>query len=236
MAIEWVFFDVGDVLFSEDAQHTYYFHSLLLAMRRNGVDVQWDDYLARIQRRIRLSPMTSVVDAGREFVPDETLWKKIFREGRAEYEEMRKPRPYGMLLDGITNVLADLKRDFRLGIIANQHPPIVQAFADYGIAPYFDVVAIDEIVGVSKPDPAIFRWALEKAGCVPQQAIMIGDRADVDIAPARKLGMPTIRFQRGIFYTNYDPRVPEEFADLVVRETSRLPDAVRRLAALNENK
>ena len=47
MQTKLVFFDIGDVLFDEDAQHRYLFHSMLLAMRRNGVDVTWDDYFDR---------------------------------------------------------------------------------------------------------------------------------------------------------------------------------------------
>ena len=39
---------------------------------------------------------------------------------------------------------------------------------------------------------------------------MIGDRPDNDIAPARSVGMKTIRFRRGILYAIYDPRTDEE--------------------------
>lgn len=230
MAIEWVFFDIGDVLFNEDAPHMYYFHTLLLAMRRNDVDVAWDDYHMRIQSCVRVKPETAIIDAARHYVPDDALWSKIFREGRAEYEALRKPRPYGLLLDDITAVVQELHKDFGLGIIANQHPPVVQALDDYGIGPLFTVKAINEIVGISKPDPAIFHWALKRADCAPENAIMIGDRPDNDIAPANAVGMHTIRFRRGLLYALYDPLHPDERSDLVVRETTRLVPAVRRLA------
>ncbi len=231
MAIKWIFFDIGDVLFDENEQHLYYFHSLLLAMRRNQVDVRWDEYYARIQAWARVKPSTAPIEAGRHYVADDALWDKIYHEARAEYGLMRKPRPYGLLLDDIADVAQDLRRDFRLGIIANQHPPILQALDDYGVGPLFDVKAIDEVVGVSKPDPKIFEWALGQAGCRPDEAMMIGDRPDVDVAPARTLGMATIRFRRGLLYTLYDPRTDMERADIEVRETGRLAVAARRLAA-----
>jgi HAD superfamily hydrolase (TIGR01549 family) len=224
-----VFFDIGDVLFDEDTPHLYYFHSLLLAMRRNGVDVQWDEYHARIQACVRVKPGTAITDAARYYVPDAALWDKVFHEGRAEYEQMRKPRPYGLLLDDITAVVQALRPDFRLGIIANQHPPILKALDDYGIGPLFDVKAINEVVGLSKPDPALFRWALGQAGCAPEEAIMVGDRPDNDIAPANTVGLATIRFRRGLLYSLYDPIHDSERADIVVRETPRLVPAVRRL-------
>ena len=231
MLTQWIFFDVGDVLFDEDAQHRYLYHSLLLAMRRNGMDVVWDDYFDQVRQHARVHPGKAFEDAVRHFVPDTALSERIIEQGQAEYHAMRKPRPYGMLLDDMLPVVQDLRKDFRLGIIANQHPPIMDALRDYGLTPYFDVIAIDEIVGVSKPDPAIFRWALAQAGCEPAAAIMIGDRPDVDVAPARALGMGTVRFRRGQLYVYYEALSEAERADVVVYDIARLAPAIRALAA-----
>ncbi len=226
-----IFFDIGDVLFDENAQHQYLFHSMLLAMRRNGIDVTWDAYHARVRDCARIAPTGAYNDAVYAFVPDRERADLIIHQGHAEYEAMRKPRPYGMLLDNMLTVVQDLKRDFRLGIIANQHPQIMDALRDYGLTPYFDVTAIDEIVGVSKPDPKIFTWALEQTGCDAKAAIMVGDRPDVDVAPARALGMGTVQFRRGQLYVYYDPRTEQERADKVVTDLMQLAPAVRELAA-----
>lgn len=228
--MKFIFFDIGDVLFDENAQHQYLFHSMLLAMRRNGVDVTWDAYHARLRQCVRIAPDAAYKDAVHTFVPDAERAEQIIHQGRGEYEAMRKPRPYGMLLDNMLPVVQELKRDFRLGIIANQHPQIMDALRDYGLTPYFDVIAIDEILGVSKPDPKIFQWALAQAGCEAKDAIMIGDRPDVDVAPARSLGMGAIRFQRGQLYAHYDPRTEQERADVVVTDLISLAPAVRELA------
>jgi len=230
MAIRFVFFDIGDVLFDEDVPHLYYFHSLLLAMRRNGVDISWDEYHARVQCIIRSAPANAPTDAIRHYVHDEALYQKIYHEGRLEYEAMRKPRPYGLLLDNIVPVLEDLHDTFKLGIIANQHPEIIDALADYGIKKYFDVIAIDQIVGFTKPDPAIFEWALGQAGCSAHEAVMVGDRPDVDVAPSKKLGFRTVRFRRGVYYSLYDAQTDDERADLICYEAARLAQAVRIVA------
>lgn len=55
--------------------------------------------------------------------------------------------------------------------------------------------------GVSKPDPEIFLRALTHAGCSTANAVMIGDRADNDIAPAKALGMRTVLIRQG--YAGY---------------------------------
>jgi putative hydrolase of the HAD superfamily len=200
-------------------------------MRQNGVDVSWDEYYQSILTCVRERPTTAPIDAARYWVTDDNLWEKVFHEGRGVYDAIRHPRPFGVLLNDITAVVADLKRDFKLGVIANQHPPVVQGLHDYGIGAFFDVIAIDEIVGFSKPDPAIFQWALNQAGCAASEALMVGDRPDNDIAPAKALGMVTVRFRRGLLYSHYDPRTPMEFADAEVRETAHLAATVRRVAA-----
>lgn len=241
MPTNWIFFDIGDVLFDENAQHRYLYHSMLLAMRRNGIDVTWDDYFDRLKEHARSNPSHAFDDAVRELVDRDATKngekkpaEEIIREARAEYHEMRKPRPYGMLLDNVEPVIADLKRDFKLGIIANQHPPIMDALRDYGIKHHFDVIAIDEIVGFSKPDTRIFTWALEQANCSPNEVIFVGDRPDNDVAPAKALGMGTVRFKRGELYVHYDPRSDAERADLVVTEVARLAPAIRQLARERE--
>lgn len=51
--------------------------------------------------------------------------------------------------------------------------------------------------GCAKPDLRIFTMALDKAGCEARDAIMVGDRLDNDIVPAKKLGMKTIWVRQG---------------------------------------
>jgi HAD superfamily hydrolase (TIGR01549 family) len=46
--------------------------------------------------------------------------------------------------------------------------------------------------GAAKPDPALFRHALARAGCAPHEAVMIGDSYREDIAPAIALAIKTV--------------------------------------------
>ena len=56
----------------------------------------------------------------------------------------------------------------------------------------FDHILISEEIGIRKPDPAIFRRALDLTDTNPDQAVMIGDNAIADIAGAAALGIHTI--------------------------------------------
>ena len=232
MATKFIFFDIGDVLFDENAQHQWLFHQLLLTLRAHGKEVLWDDFNATRKRLTALGPNPEAAIKGSLafYCTNDSETEVLWHEARELYGQMRKPRPFGQLLDGITPVLMDLKRDFKLGIIANQHPPVAQAIADYGIAQLFDIVVISEIVHLFKPDPAIFQYGLDEAKIAGVEAVFVGDRPDNDIGPAKATGMKTVRFKRGMQYTLYNPTNPALIADETVENVGDLADAVRRVA------
>ena len=229
---QMVLFDIGDVLFDETPQHSWLFHTLLLTLRAHGKDVAWDDFNDTRKRLAAQgpNPEAAIKGALAAYCANDSETETLWLQARDAYQLLRKPRPFGLLLDGITPVLKDLRRDFRLGIVANQHPPVAQAIADYGLAPLFKVVVISEIVHLFKPDPTIFQYALHEAGLMPREALFVGDRPDNDIAPAKSVGMRTVRFKRGIQYVHYNPTDPALTADATVTDVSDLAAAVRRVA------
>jgi putative hydrolase of the HAD superfamily len=60
--------------------------------------------------------------------------------------------------------------------------------------PYFETLTVSEEVGVKKPNPEIFRYALQKAGATAEESLMIGDEMAVDIDGARAAGMDQVLF------------------------------------------
>jgi FMN phosphatase YigB (HAD superfamily) len=65
-----------------------------------------------------------------------------------------------------------------------------------GFGPLLDAVLISEEAGVTKPDPRIFRMALAQLGSPAEEAVMLGDAWDTDIAGARAAGIRPIWFNR----------------------------------------
>ena len=127
--------------------------------------------------------------------------KLPYKDAAKEYglETLKWPKQLERVYEGVPEILTELKKRYRLGIIANQSFGAEQRLKDYGIYDFFDVIISSAEVGLEKPDPAIFQLALETAGCAPEEAIMIGDRLDNDIDPAAGLGMHTIWVKQGAF-------------------------------------
>jgi putative hydrolase of the HAD superfamily len=65
-----------------------------------------------------------------------------------------------------------------------------------GLTGLFDAIVTSGAVGASKPDPAIFRAALEAVGCDPADAAMVGDNPLRDIAGAQQAGLRGIWIDR----------------------------------------
>jgi putative hydrolase of the HAD superfamily len=62
------------------------------------------------------------------------------------------------------------------------------------IGKYFQNVVISEVVGVNKPDPAIFEHAINLAGAAIPESLMIGDSLEADVYGALNAGMDAIYF------------------------------------------
>ena len=101
------------------------------------------------------------------------------------------------LYPNVEEILKNLSQKFKLGIIANQVVGTQKRIDSWGIGKYFDVVVASAETGCEKPDLKIFNMALKQAKCSPREAVMIGDRLDNDIIPAKKLGMNTVWVRQG---------------------------------------
>lgn len=80
----------------------------------------------------------------------------------------------------------------RLGIVSNSDGRVEEALAASGLRDYFDVVIDSSLIGVEKPDPAIFRAALNALGVGPEEALYVGDLYEVDVVGARAAGIEAV--------------------------------------------
>ena len=99
--------------------------------------------------------------------------------------------------DDVAEVLADLRaRGVRLGVISNFEPWLDELLDRLGLRDVFDVRVISGNEGVEKPDPAIFRLALERAGPPPEEAAHVGDMPTLDVDPSASVGMFPVLIDR----------------------------------------
>jgi HAD superfamily hydrolase (TIGR01509 family) len=82
-------------------------------------------------------------------------------------------------------------------VISNSNGSIHSILERLGLAGHLDFVLDSSVVGVEKPDPRIFRMALERAGLQAAQAVYVGDLYSVDVLGARAVGMDAVLLDPG---------------------------------------
>jgi putative hydrolase of the HAD superfamily len=108
------------------------------------------------------------------------------------------------LIPGTAELLHELKRrGYRLAIVSNGPvDSIPNVLGHHGVYDLFEVSAISQGLGVDKPDPRIFRYALDYLGISEKdfgRTIMVGNDLSADIAGANGLGMIRV-------WLNWSPR------------------------------
>lgn len=92
-------------------------------------------------------------------------------------------------------VLQYLSSRYQLHIISNGFKEATDIkVANTGLTPYFQNIIISELVGINKPDKAIFEHALNLAGATIPESLMIGDSLEADVYGALAYGMDAIYF------------------------------------------
>lgn len=99
------------------------------------------------------------------------------------------------VVDGTREILEYLKPKYHLHIVTNGFNEVqMTKLTGAGIKDFFDTITVSEEVGVKKPNPEFFRYALKKAGAQAEESIVIGDEMAVDIDGARAAGIDQIFF------------------------------------------
>ncbi|WP_296316937.1 YjjG family noncanonical pyrimidine nucleotidase [Winogradskyella sp. UBA3174] len=102
---------------------------------------------------------------------------------------------FNHLFEGTFEILDYLQNKYTLHIITNGFEEIQEKkMKSSNIRNYFETVTNSEMVGVKKPNPKIFNFALNLAKAKLEESIMIGDSLEADIEGAANLGMDTIHF------------------------------------------
>lgn len=194
--IEWLFFDVGSTLVDESRANE---HRILDAIEET--DISYEQAYAQAVRLAKQNIAHPLKCLGLSTTPWHSEDEIIYSQA--------------------AECLAELHKRYKIGIIANQIHGTADRMKKYGISQYLDFIIASAEVGLEKPDLRIFELALERANCLPEAAVMIGDRLDNDIIPAKRMRLKTIWIRQG-FGGMANPLTEEETPDYTVNDLVEL--------------
>jgi len=103
------------------------------------------------------------------------------------------------LVPGMAQALRQFKaQGHRLALVADARPETpANVLRQHGLYDLFDMIAVSEALGASKPDPRLFRAALDALGVTAAdygRVVMVGNNLERDIAGANRLGLISVFF------------------------------------------
>ncbi len=197
--IKWLFFDVGSTIMNEQIAYEHRMRDIA-----NVANISFEKVYEMAMAYYKLNKKGDL-EVARELGVSLPKW----------YTEDE------FLYDNAIQCFETLSKKYKIGIIANQSLGTEERLAHQGILKFINLIVASAEEGVAKPDRRIFEIALERSNCKPVNAIMIGDRIDNDIIPAKRMGMNTIWIKQG-FGQYWNIKEEIEKADFVINNLTEL--------------
>lgn len=175
--VKWIFFDVGSTLVDETEAYDHRVREMIA-----GTSITFKEF-----DDVRIALARQGLDGNSAAIKHFGLTKTPWHSE----DEV----PYS---DAHSTLAALIDKGYDLGIIANQKHGTAERLDSWGLRQYFEVIAASAEIGYAKPDKEIFEKAFELAKCTAAESIMVGDRLDNDIIPAKAIGMKTVWVKNGL--------------------------------------
>jgi len=144
----------------------------------------WVEYTRRRLIALGLSPATAI-----ELAPRVS----------AHMSEMYKPQ--SIVPEDVRRALPELKQaGYLMAVLSNRDKPFHELLESHNLTEFFHFSLAAGEVGIYKPEPAIFKHALDRANANAHETVYVGDNYYADIVGARRAGLePVLYDPKGIF-------------------------------------
>ena len=229
MPIRAVLFDVGGPIDTEEIYERLIDRDIVDALRAEGVDTSPADFAAANEWAIEVfAPNAYRAIIWRLTQGNQGVAERAYAAVSARAGERHQARGGIELREGIGGLIGQLHaRGLVIGLVSNQSEHVIAELERAGIGKYFAHEAIRRR-RFHKPDVRAFLQVSEELGMLPGECIMVGDRVDNDIVPAKLLGMRTVLFRTGR-HVRQQPRALDEVPDREVRTMDELATAIEEL-------
>ena len=227
--IKAVLFDIGGPIDTEEIMDREIDYQIKKSFRSRGVPISDIEYCDANQWAINsFAPKTYHAIIWKLADGDLKLSHEVEEELIKTTPKRNTLRNYFEIRDGIKELLASLMDEgILLGLAANQPETALKNMEQLGILHYFKYREVSGSINLRKPDPRLLLHTCKGLGINPSEAIMVGDRIDNDIVPARILDMVTIRFVSGR-HASQKPRSWNEIPHADVTSVFELTSAIQK--------
>lgn len=198
--IKGILIDFGGTIDSDGIHWFNAFSDAYASVADVPVQLLWDAYV-HTERTLGSNPIITP-----DFTFRQTLRVKLFLQ--AEYllskgititdvvQDTILDSCYDKVVTHISTVsrpvLETLHTKYPMVLVTNFYGNMHTVLDEFGLSHLFKDIVESSVVGVRKPDSAIFRLGVDRLSLEPQETVMIGDSPDKDIIPSASIGCRTI--------------------------------------------
>lgn len=193
--IKGIIFDYGGTL---DSRGVHWSEVLWDGWRHAGIEVtkeQFREAYVHAERALAKSPIIApddnFLDLLRKKVRIELDFLGLFEEEKCEKIAQYCYGAARECVEESRPVLDALSAEYPLVLVSNFYGNVSAVLADFDLLRYFPKIIESAVVGVRKPDPAIFQMGVNALGLKPEEVLVVGDSLKKDILPAESIGCQT---------------------------------------------
>lgn len=158
--------------------------------------------------------------------PDRALYERLYAEFLSKW---RPKRPPLKIMPGFKEEAGAIAMDFHLGIAGQYGADLLEVLEGESLIDLFTYRFTQDDFDITKPDPRYLERIARACGVDPGECVMVGDRIDNDIIPARQLGMKAVLVRVGL-HRKQQPRIPAEIPDAEIEGIQGLAKAAREVS------
>jgi len=211
MVIKAVLFDMFDTLMMIEKEHAFYspaVKSMHTFLAQNGVQVSFQAF-----RDAYILARDALYEAADEKMEEPHFNVRVRNAlGLLGYDSeaqsvlvqgatdafCREFMNYVRIDENAVEALKQLHAKYRLGLVSNFAIPecVENLLQEHNLRSLFEVIIVSAAVNSRKPNPEIFRCALEVLKLKPSETAFVGDTVDADVKGPQGIGMKTVYIDR----------------------------------------
>lgn len=130
-------------------------------------------------------------------------------------------------LETTCRTVEQLSRRYPMVLVTNFYGNMPVVLKEFNLSGYFKEIVESSVVGLRKPDPALFALGVEALGVEPDGIVVIGDSYRKDIYPSATLGCKTVWIKNVCW--EEEPIIPGHEATRIIKSLEELPDIIEQM-------
>ena len=130
-------------------------------------------------------------------------------------------------LETSRGIIASFAKKFPMVLVTNFYGNMPVVLNEFGLEDFFKCIVESSVVGIRKPDPALFAMGVEALHIAAEEIVVIGDSYRKDIYPALTLGCKTVWLKNLCW--EEEPIIEGYAPTAIINDIAQLPDIIAEI-------